>query len=298
MITTYVLNPDQFMAPMNGQSIFSNNWLTTEMSSTGHSLLQILVSQLAKCSLVFITGSAPQGFFNSPQPYFPALIAVFLVLGMGYFVFKIFKPAYLLILAWFWSVIIFAGVLTVDAPASQRLVMSFPAAALFAGIGLHLAIKAFGKLMNDKVGFAFCLLIPLLTGFQEIQFYFFQYRYGNYLQDASEEVIIELINQIDKIGPDTSYFLLGGGRIQIEFANYQYLLPDTQKFEMQDSLDALLANYQKGKAALFVAVPEQLNDLDAIRQRLPGGQWTEFKQKTSPSEVLYYSYLLMPDKTN
>ncbi len=293
-IVTFSLNPAHFMARMNRESIFANNWLATEMSLTGKNLIQVLLSQLGKCFLVFTSQPAPMGFFNSPQPYFSAMIVVFFVLGLGYFIFHMRNPAHMAVIAWFWAVIISAGVLTVNAPASQRLVMSLPAAALFAGMGLHLAVQAFerARLVGARFGLVICLAVPLVYGIQATGFYFGAYRGGNYLSDASNEVIIESIEQLKSTGSGTSYFLLGGGRIHLEFANYAYLLPDTQKYELESSIEELLANYQPDTPALFISVPEQRGSLVQIMQALPGGSWQVVKRKTYPDQDLYFSYLV------
>jgi 4-amino-4-deoxy-L-arabinose transferase-like glycosyltransferase len=286
---------DQFMSRINSENILQNGWLEHEMTTTGQSALQVLLDQVSRVSLAYVAQGAPAGFFNSPQPYLTVLAAIFFVLGMGYAITRIGEHTYMIVLAWFWAVVIFGSMLTVAAPASQRLVQSVPALAILIGLGLHKTAEALSRwgLVSARWGLALCAGVVAITTAQGANFYFNDYRAGLYFEDASNEVALLVSQQAKQLGPDYRLFLMGEPRISASFPNFDYLAPEVEKEDFNVVTPQALAALPRDRGAFFAALPERRADLEQVAQMLPGGQWLETPRRNVP-EVSYFAYLLTP----
>ncbi|MGZ9226623.1 MAG: ArnT family glycosyltransferase, partial [Anaerolineales bacterium] len=125
----FARHPDIFIGRMGQEGILFNGWLTQQATQTGKSVWEILFSQFTRTTLVFIASPAPGNTFNSPNPYLTVFGSILFLLGMGYALAYLFEPRYFIVLIWFWAVILFGGILTLNPPANTRLLMTSPAVA-------------------------------------------------------------------------------------------------------------------------------------------------------------------------
>ena len=293
----YFLNHyDLFMARMNTEGILSNGWLANEALRTSQTQLGALWLQIQKSVLAFISTGAPRSFYNSPKPYFPVLTAIFLVLGMGYSFIRIKEPVFMTLLVWFWSTLLFGSILTTNAPASQRIILLLPAAALFAAIGLEQTARALAKLrlLPFHWGMTICFLIVLISGYQNVHFYLDEYRANNYHGDHSNELIYESVRLERQLGTSYEYVLLGAPMTRLDFASFTYLLDGYNKQELITSDPQAIAQLSPNQRAFFVAIPDRKEELTAISRQIPGGQWIEFPRYYSRDQVLFYGYVFPP----
>ncbi len=292
-ISYFIKNPNFFMARFNSDGILQNGWLAQQAAPGGPGVIGALTDQLAQSSLVYISSGAPYGFYNSPRPYLPAVGAIFLIFGTGVALRNLRKPAFVALLAWFWSVILFGGMLTTSPPASQRLVMGFPAAALLVGIGLDQSARLLARLKRvpAPVWTAAAALVVVACGIDGLTFYFGEYRQKSYYGDASNEVIYESISLAKQVGPGYQYVLLGAPRIFLDFANYSYLLPEYAKTEIGTDDSESLTN-AAARPSLFIAIPERSTELRRFADKYPDGQWMKISRRFLPNQVLFFAYLL------
>lgn len=295
MLVFFVQHPNDFWSRIRAEGILQNGWLINEAVLTGRSIVAILLEQLSKSTLVYVAQAAPLGFFHSPKPYLTGVAAVFFVLGMGYSAWRLKEPRHMTVLTWFWAVVILGGVLTVGAPASQRLLMSTPALALFAAIGLHQTALTGQRMgwLPARWGPVACALVVGFVGLQGVKFYFDDYREGHYFEDASNELALVSSRYAEKLGPDYHFYLIGEPRVYVDFPNFHFLAPDLAKEDFNSVTNEALAAIPPDQKAFFVAAPERRADLERVAQRLPGGQWLKVSRRNFP-EPLYYSYLISP----
>src|SRR5512139_761143 len=141
----FARHPDIFMGRFGQEGIFLNGWLAAQVAATGQSVTQILFNQFARTTLVFIASAAPGNFFNSPEPYLTVIGSVLFLLGMAYALSHLLEPRYFILLVWFWTVILFGGILTTSPPANTRLLMTTPAVALFLAVGSYKTLEYLQK---------------------------------------------------------------------------------------------------------------------------------------------------------
>jgi 4-amino-4-deoxy-L-arabinose transferase-like glycosyltransferase len=122
----FARHPDIFMARFGQEGILLNGWLSQQAIQTGKSSFEILLDQFTRTTLVFIASPAPGNFFNSPNPYLTVFSSILFLLGMGYALAFLFELRHFIVLIWFWSVILFGGILTANPPANTSLLTSPP----------------------------------------------------------------------------------------------------------------------------------------------------------------------------
>lgn len=283
-------HPDLFMARYRGVGLVQTGNAAGQAAAASTSVWYVLGTQLAKSFLAFISIGAPSGFFNSPQPYFMAVTAIFLMLGMGFTCMRIRRPSHLFLFVWFWSVIVLGGMLTTDAPASNRLVMALPAAAILVGVGLEqfsLVLTRYVRMQTILIG-----TVVLTSAVSGVLFYFKDYRVNNWYGDASNELEYETIRMLKQLGPEYRLELLGEPAVKVEFPNFPFFLPGY--FLNDVPSDELNEAGQAAAPVLYVAIPGRAGELQTIARDRPGGQWLALDRRYAGNEELLYAYLDPP----
>jgi len=113
--------------------------------------------------------------------FFDEISAVLMLFGLGYAISNFKKPAYRLLLIWFFVAVFVGGVLHEHAATElpSRLNFALPPAAAFAGIAVHKLVQAFSGLTTREWAplalsvLAFVVLMPSIFGFNAYRFYEF-----------------------------------------------------------------------------------------------------------------------------
>ena len=294
--TFFIMYPMLFMTRIGQEGIFLNGWLGRQMEITGQNVWQILFDQFSKTILVFFSQNAVN-FLNFDRPYLTVLGAIFFVIGMAIAFRHLFEQRYFILQAWFWSVLILGGFLTVNPPASTRLVMTIPATVLFIAIGawemskvlLHLKFK-------QSWIYSLTIVLVIVLTFQNLVFYFDTYREGYYNQDANGELAMEAGLQLQQLGDKYDYYLFGIPRVFAGFPTTEFLAPGVPKYDLvAESIPEL--SFNPGQGAFIIAIPENQDLLQQVVEQHPGGKW-EIIPRKGRDEVLYYAYSLTPDQIN
>jgi hypothetical protein len=292
----FIKQPSLFMTRINQEGIFLNNWLPRQMEITGQNVWQILLSQFSKTMLVFFSQNAVD-FLNFDRPYLTVLGAVFFVIGLAVAFRRLFEPRYFILQAWFWSVLILGGILTLNPPANTRLVMTIPVTGLFIALGAWQISKVLLHLkFKQSWVYSLCIVLVITLGFQNLFFYFHTYREKYYFQDANSELGMEAGLQLQQLGDEYDYYLFGLPRVFAGFPTTEFLAPSAQKFDLTaESIPRL--SFNPGRGAFIVAIPENQDLLQQVVEQHPGGK-SEIIPRKVRDEVLYYAYILNPDQIN
>jgi hypothetical protein len=173
------------------------------------------------------------------------------------------------------------------------MLMSMPALSIIIAIGVTKSteniprIGRFGHWFEPVVLLGFILL----TGFQNINFYFSEYRSGHYFEDITNEFSYETRRQIAPLHNTGRLYLMAEPHIPyLVFANLKFFSPDVEKTYFNDVTPQTLAALPDEKDALFIASPSRENDIRTIASLIPGGDWEEFRRVEHPDEILFFSY--------
>jgi 4-amino-4-deoxy-L-arabinose transferase-like glycosyltransferase len=293
LVGYYLTNPGVFLARMEAETVFKSD-VTNAASLEG---IQVLFMQFMKSSLVFILSAAPTNFFNSPRPYLTPLAAIFFVLGLAYTIWRIREARYFILFIWFWAAIVLGSTITGGPPTSQRMLMSTPALAVIVAIGLCKVTenipKTFLSMSPNRVQ-GLCLIIFICwVGYKDISYYHYEYRVGHYFEDPTEEFTYETAAAVSQLHGNGDLYLLVNPQVDyLSFANFSYFSPDVKKGYLFEVSPESLGSLPKDRDALFIALPDHLEDLKKIVVLLPGGEWNEIQRRFQPLYVLYYSYKL------
>lgn len=285
-------NMDEFSSRMKMEGIFQNGSLLMEAQNSGQSQMFILFIHFLKSSLIYITSFAPVQFFNTPRSYFSPIAAIFFMFGLFIVFWKWKDPKYAILFTWFFAIVILGSTLTGGPPSSQRLLGSSPAAAIIASIGLISLTESLSRVNKITTFFSTILLVTCLciNFYQDMQFYFVEYRNGNYFEDTSNEITYESRTYISQLSGNGNFYLIGEPMEFVVFGNFDYFSPDVKKENFNDVSMVSLGKIAHDKDALFLAIPVRKSDLENIRQWIPGGQWIEVKRRYHPEETLFYGY--------
>lgn len=296
MATFFIKYPGLFMTRISQEGIFLNGWLPRQVQITGQSVGQILLAQVKDTVLVFFSQNATY-FLNFDRPYLTILGAIFFVIGLAIAFAHLLEPRYFILQAWFWSVLILGGFLTVNPPANTRLVLTIPATVLFIALGawqvsrvlLHLKFK-------PSWIFSLNIILVLILGFQNLSFYFGMYRTGHFSQDANSALAMEAGLELQRLGDKYDYYLFGLPRVFADFPTTAFLAPGVSRRDLkEESIPGLSIN--PGRGAFIVAIPQNKELLQQVMALHPGGEW-EVVPRKDQDEVLYYAYILTPIQIN
>jgi hypothetical protein len=253
--------------------------------------LALLGRQFARSTLVYVADPPTGMFFRAPEPYLTLGAAILFLLGMGVAISRLFQASYTITLAWIWSVVILGGVLTVDPPASTRLIMTAPAVAVLLGVGLNWILDWLANAGAPRrwLTIAGSLVVSALCVRNAVQ-YLVHYRSINYFADANSEMAMEAGLELRRLGPQYSHFVFGDPRLYADFPTLRFLAPNNDRASLSIA-QAASEDFSESLPALFISTPDNVAGLDEIAQRYPGGIWEEVPRRTE-SEVLYYAYIV------
>ncbi|HEX6270894.1 MAG TPA: glycosyltransferase family 39 protein [Anaerolineales bacterium] len=291
----FMRHPDIFVGRLGQEGILFNGWLTQHGAQTGKSALEILLDQFTRTTMVFIASSAPGNFFNSPEPYLTLLGSILFLLGMGYALAYLLEPRYFILLIWFWSVILFGGILTLNPPANTRLLMTTPAVALLMALGAHKIIEYLRKfrIVQQRVVAPFLFVIIAIMAYQNINFYMVEYRENMYFEDANGEYAMEVSLMARQMERDFQIFVMGTPRVYSVFPTFAFVAPDNPRTDLLAE-DIAALELTPGQKAVFFAIPENRVLLDQVSQKYPNGERGLVYRKTKPGEILFEYYILSP----
>lgn len=289
----FARHPDIFMGRFGQEGILFNGWLTQQAAQTGRSVITILFDQFTRTFLVFIASPALGNFFNSPYPYLTLLGSILFLLGMGYGLAFIWELKHFILLLWFWSVIFFGGIITLNPPANTRMLMTAPPVALLIALGLFKILEylqKFGLAPARTVLPIIAIIVGFMT-YQNISFYMGEYRTNMYFQDANGEYALEAGLMAKTLGHQYQIYSLGAPRIFTGFPTFAFLVPDNSKMDLVPESIATL-ELPPGQKAVFFASPENLVAIEELRRKFPGGVQGIMLRKSKPEEILFEYYIL------
>jgi 4-amino-4-deoxy-L-arabinose transferase-like glycosyltransferase len=291
----FARHPVVFIGRLGQEGIFLNGWLPRHAAETGKSVAQILFDQLSRTVMVFIATPAVGNFFGSPYPYLTILGSILFLVGMAYALGTLLRPQHFVVLAWFWSVILFGGILTMNPPANTRLLMTSPPVALLMALGTYKIAEYLQKfrLLPARVLVPVFFLVATIITFQNTRFYMSEYRDNLYFQDANSEFAMEVGLMAKQLGPEFTIYILGEPRVNRGIPTLSYIAPASPLVDLGSaSLPEL--QLSEGQKAAFFAIPENQVVLEQIRERYPGGMAGLVYRKPRPGEILFEYYILPP----
>lgn len=184
-------------------------------------------------------------------------------------------------MTWLGLGLLFGGILTNDAPNAPRLLMVIPVVFLLGGILLQQA----GRLLSlypQKLKVLALGLILVLTGFFNLKIYF-----HDFVSDLPPRSFDSdsIAREIKTAEPANDVFLLGQPHLSVKYGTIHFLAGDNAA-DLAGSADIPAPN---GRGLLVIALPDQVDNLEAIEQRFPGGILrTQVNPRNDPIYTVYH----------
>ena len=281
----YTTHPDTFVS--RSQSVFLlneqnvKNTLQSDEASVPQDLVPLFKEQMNRNLNFFVKGGDRSPFYSSSVPSFDLITSILFWLGLGLALTRLKRFQEIAILIWLGLALLLGGILTNDAPNAPRLLIVIPVVFLLGGILLQQA----GRLLSlypKKVKVLALGLILALTGFLNFKIYFY-----DFVSDLPPRNIEgdSIAREIKTAGSANDVFLLGQPHLSVKYGTIHFLAGDTAA-DLAGSADIPAPN---GRGLLVIALPDQVEDLEAIEQRFPGGILrTQVNPRNDPIYAVYH----------
>lgn len=268
----YVAHPADFLSRYNQVNIFASGWLAREVALTGKSAVALLLEQFWKSVSAFNATPDPTFWYRPGIPLLDPISGVFFILGLTVAFWRIRRPAWGLLLLWFWALVILGWTLTENPPSSQRGVGMIPVVAILTALGLTETLDAVRRLLGARSPFAFhASLFTLLSLIALINlfFYFRVYTPRRVYGNPTAEVADVLCDELERRGSLPPVYFDGAPFMYWDFGAIAFRLRDVagRDFSVEE-----LPEVDVSHGALFVVLAEKIGDLDALRAAFPQGE--------------------------
>jgi 4-amino-4-deoxy-L-arabinose transferase-like glycosyltransferase len=147
----YILqHPNDFLARLNASGTFQSGWLSQEIVTTGHSVVQILAERIVH-ALLSLTYYPATSFYGSPIPMLTLISATLFFIGLGVSLWRTRSSNYLILNGYFWGFTLAVGIFAIpDYADTYRMVIVLPAAMVLAGICLDEILAVTGMGWKDN----------------------------------------------------------------------------------------------------------------------------------------------------
>jgi hypothetical protein len=281
----YVTRPDTFVSRSRGVFVLDEqnvkHTLQSDAASIPHDLLPLLKEQVNRNLNFFVKWGDRSAFYSPSVPGFDLVTSILFWLGLGLAVTRLRRFQEIAVLIWLGLGLLFGGILTNDAPNAPRLLIVIPGVFLLGGILLQQAGRSL-SLYPQKFKVLALGLVLALAGFLNLKIYFHDFVSDLPPRNLGSDSIAR---EIKAAGPADDVFLMGQPHLSVKYGTIHFLAGDTAA-DLADAADIPASN---GRGLLVIALPDQVDNLETIEQRIPGGiSWTRVNQRNEPVYTVYH----------
>ena len=288
----FASHPGEFNAPMARVSLLGG-WLEREVAATGEPGWRILLDRLGDSALAF-TGRNLTHWYKIDHPMLLPLPATLFLIGLLVSFWRALDLRYTWLLLWLGAGVAVGG-LSESTPAAQRYIFVAPAVAVLVTLPLAEVAARFSQNTQRKQTLLVVGLSAVLTiaAAADLQFYFGDYTPSRRFSDPNTEVAQDLGLLLRDSGLEVEgvqvYFF---GQPRMGWKSIQTLPYLAPQAKFVDNLEPLSAapDWEIPLPAAFVFLPENLRDLEWVRQAYPQGEILE--RNSARGGPLYTLYLV------
>jgi 4-amino-4-deoxy-L-arabinose transferase-like glycosyltransferase len=318
-----VQHPDDFNARMNQVGILQTGWLEREAQARNVSEMVVLAEQFRRVFFAFNHFLDRTDFFRPSRPLLDFPASILFLLGVVLSATRLIdrqallapdsdhperreearqrvdsedaRPArpswrYAVFVIWFFGVIIAGGVLTDNAPSSQRIVSSSIPAMFFVAVALRDIARIFASLTGmPKWGRqALALAVAVALVFSSAGYYFGSYQESMVYGSFNGEVSTAIGRYLQRLGPEWKQYFFGAPRMWADFGSATFI-SKSPYYDAVDPLTGPPAFVDPAYNAAFIILPERMADLDFIRRAHPNGELEEVHRNAEADAPLLFT---------
>jgi 4-amino-4-deoxy-L-arabinose transferase-like glycosyltransferase len=291
LLLHYAAYPDQLTARPGQVGILSADWWAREREYTGSSAIVIFLRQVWRSVSAFHYTLDPTYWYRPSIPLLDPLSGVLFLFGLVWAFVRWRELGSGLLLIWFWLALILGWILTENPPSSQRMVIVTPALALFVSVGLSWLMELGQRLLGgikflgwDEIALVALALISIL----DLHYYFIVYTPSGVYGNPTAEVATRLGRYLWKQDDGYDLYFHGSPTMYADIGNLAFLVRDTSIVDVLQG-EGPVVNASASGGVRFVFLPHRLGELDAVRERFPGGEEKQV-YSTFDNRLLYVLY--------
>lgn len=274
--------PGEFNARINQVGVFQSGWIEQEMAAQGKSMVAVLWDQFQRAALAFTYYPDRTVWYGLPEPLLNPLFSTFFLCGLLYGTLRLLGKETGLrlapMVAWWWGGMILGGMLTESPPSSQRLItLSVPVCFFIA-----LAFWEIATLAKNALSFVSrdVLLVAgaLAFGFSSLSTYFIDYTPQRIYGGRHAELATELASPLNGLKEEHRIYFVGAPWMYWDFSTLPYLVADVEAYNVAASPTTPPTTADvvaEGKGAVYIFLPERLEELPLVEQAFPNGTFDE-----------------------
>jgi 4-amino-4-deoxy-L-arabinose transferase-like glycosyltransferase len=293
MVQFAILHPNDYNARLNQIGVLQSGWLELAMQQSGRSAPAILFDQLQKSALAFNAYADRSTFYWDSRPLLEFLPAILFVLGLGYATLRPLDWRTAPMTVWWWSGVVLGGMLTVDQPASQRLLTLAAPTCFFVAVALEKIVAVLAEGAPRRARAALLAAMVVVIGGVSLHRYFFRYT-PSLVYGSRQALISTHLAKYANLHLDSRswVYFFGSPVMYFGFPTLPYLAPTLEGVDVEEPFDGApsLGAPPSDRSLCFVFLPHRLRDLELVRQSFPGGELIEVPVPNGESGPLYVLY--------
>ena len=294
VIVFFVQHPDTFLNRTNGVSVTNPDIQNHLIRSFGvNTLGEAMLIQLRNSVLAFNQRGETSLQYGHHGPLVDYWTSVFFVVGLAVITFRLTRPRYSMLAAWFWLTLIAGSVMTVDALFSPRVVIITPVLFIAAAIGIDAGWRGVSVVGGRIATWAFVLpLLALgaLAARENYDIYFNQH----IVKEQPAGFATLFATYVNGINDKYRVYWLGPADSYIRYDTIDFLSPNLDALDIRDKpLRLPVDRVPRDKGIAFLARAGTESRLNAVEQMYPGSQRVTIAQTNG--YVQFYAYLVSHD---
>ena len=285
-------DPDNFNARLNQVGLFQSGLIDRVAAQTKGSRWSVLAEQFRKAFFAFnyfndrVTWYAPPGI-----PLMDFASSIFFVLGAAVSVARMMKWRYAVFVIWFVLVIVLGAALTENPPSSQRLVSSVVPAVFFVAVALRqLTLTLRDLLRLPELGRRVLVGgLALALALISVRYYFGPYQESWVYGSFNAEVATRVGYYLRELGPAYNEYFFGAPRMYANFGSTPFIAKGNLAYDVKQPLVGAPSFVDPKRKAVFVFLPERINELAIIQQAYPNGVTEQVRRIGAPDGPLLFT---------
>jgi 4-amino-4-deoxy-L-arabinose transferase-like glycosyltransferase len=229
------------------------------------------------------------GFYFQNVPAFDAITAALFWLGLGATLTGARRYHELAALMWLGLGLILGGIMTIDSPSAQRLLIMVPAVYLMGGVFAQRAwgfISSGNRVRSAWLGASTLAVLAILTLGVNWNIYFRQYAY------AVPGMTSIMVAREMSVAPERyRAFLMGDPVLHTTHGVIRFVAREADARDIAGA-DDLPSSRPDDQGLLVIATANRADELEAVKERFPGGTTTSHSDPAG--RLVYVAYRLPP----
>ncbi len=272
----FITHPQDLMARLVLVGVFQSGWFDREVAA-GRRPAEILFTQFARSFLGFnfFPDTAPH--YRPGTPLLGFIPGIFFVIGLGFAVSGLRRPANLVTVAWFVLAVFFGNVLTTDPPYSPRLLISIPAVAMLLAVGLVQAVRLATAALEWPGEYLWLVSIAVVAtaGAADLDWYFRLFGQQKYHWDGNTVLAVVAAEFINAHQPGARTYFLGAPRVYFGHPSLQWVAHRPPGEDIAKPLGSgAEVPARPERPLLFIGVPERAGEFQFIREAYASGEFS------------------------